>query len=62
MTKSMAKELASKNVRCNAICPGFISTEMTDELSEERKQQYVQMSLNRFRITQDVANLVSLVK
>lgn len=62
MTKSMAKELASKNVRCNAICPGFISTEMTDELSEERKEQYVKnVPLNRFGTTQDVANLVSFL-
>lgn len=36
MTKSVAKELASRGVRCNAIAPGFITTDMTDELSEEQ--------------------------
>ena len=38
-TKSF-KELGSKNVRCNAVCPGFIATEMTDALSDEAKQKY----------------------
>ena len=62
VTKSLAKELASKNVRCNAVCPGFISTEMTDELSEERKALYIEnVPLNRFGSTQDVANLVSFL-
>ncbi|MDH3206247.1 MAG: 3-oxoacyl-[acyl-carrier-protein] reductase [Gemmatimonadota bacterium] len=36
MTKSVAKELASRGVRCNAIAPGFITTDMTDELSEQQ--------------------------
>jgi len=39
-TKSVAKELGSRNIRCNAIAPGFILTEMTDKLSEEVKAQY----------------------
>jgi len=34
LTKSVAKELASRGVRCNAIAPGFIRTDMTDALSE----------------------------
>ena len=37
MTKSVARELASRAVRCNAIAPGFISTPMTDALSEDQK-------------------------
>ena len=36
MTKSVARELASRNVRCNAIAPGFITTDMTGELSEKQ--------------------------
>ncbi|HKK60964.1 MAG TPA: SDR family NAD(P)-dependent oxidoreductase, partial [Bacteroidales bacterium] len=40
-TKSVAKELGSRNIRCNAIAPGFIITEMTDKLSDDVKQQWV---------------------
>ena len=43
-TKSVAKELGSRNVRCNAIAPGFILTEMTDKLSEEVKTQLTTVS------------------
>ena len=39
-TKSIAKELGSRNIRCNAIAPGFIETDMTGELPEELKQSY----------------------
>ena len=39
MTKSVAKELASRGVTCNAIAPGFIKTEMTDALPEQAKQR-----------------------
>jgi len=36
LTKSVAKELASRNITCNAVCPGFIETDMTKELNEEQ--------------------------
>ncbi len=36
MTKSVAKELASRGVRCNALAPGFIRTDMTDALTEDQ--------------------------
>jgi len=39
MTKSVAKELASRGITCNAIAPGFIKTEMTEALPEEAKQR-----------------------
>ncbi|MBI2094456.1 MAG: 3-oxoacyl-[acyl-carrier-protein] reductase [Candidatus Omnitrophica bacterium] len=39
LTKSVAKELASRSITCNAIAPGFIKTEMTDVLPEEAKQR-----------------------
>ncbi len=41
-TKSIAQELGSRNIRCNAIAPGFIETEMTGKLSEEVREQWAQ--------------------
>ena len=61
-TKSMAKELAAKNVRCNAICPGFIDTDMTDSLAEGTKDNYLStIPMKRFGSTQEVANLVNFL-
>lgn len=57
-TKSLAKELASRQVRCNIICPGFIATEMTDALSQEVKEAYQkQIPLGNIGTTADVASL-----
>lgn len=56
-TKSIAKELGSRNIRCNAIAPGFIQSEMTDELTDDVKQNYVSnIPLKRFGAGDDVAN------
>lgn len=56
-TKSVADELGSRNIRCNAIAPGFIETEMTDELPEDLKKKYFeQIPLKRFGQGADVAN------
>ncbi|MCH8903636.1 MAG: 3-oxoacyl-[acyl-carrier-protein] reductase [Bacteroidetes bacterium] len=58
-TKSVAKELASRNIRCNAIAPGFIETDMTKELAEEVKEEYSKfIPLKRFGTTEEVANVV----
>jgi 3-oxoacyl-[acyl-carrier protein] reductase len=55
-TKSVAKELGPRNIRCNAIAPGFIITEMTDKLSEEVKEQWAaQIPLRRGGTPEDVA-------
>ncbi|MEL7161923.1 MAG: 3-oxoacyl-[acyl-carrier-protein] reductase [Bacteroidota bacterium] len=40
-SKSMAKEMGSRKIRCNVIAPGFIETEMTDELPEDVKEKYL---------------------
>lgn len=57
-TKSMAKELGSRNVRCNAVAPGFIETEMTATLNEETRKQWVStIPLKRGGTADDVANL-----
>jgi 3-oxoacyl-[acyl-carrier protein] reductase len=56
-TKSVAKELGSRNVRCNAIAPGFIQTEMTASLDENVVKQWVEgIPLKRGGTTGDVAN------
>jgi 3-oxoacyl-[acyl-carrier protein] reductase len=56
-TKSVAAELGSRNIRCNAIAPGFIETEMTGALDEKVVQQWRDaIPLKRGGSTQDVAN------
>ncbi|MBL4716235.1 MAG: 3-oxoacyl-[acyl-carrier-protein] reductase [Bacteroidia bacterium] len=57
-TKSIAKELGSRNIRCNAIAPGFIETEMTADLDEKVLEQWAKIiPLKRPGSTDDVANL-----
>ena len=58
LTKTVAKELASRNVNANAIAPGFIQTDMTDKLTAEMKQNLLKfVPLGRMGKTEDVANL-----
>lgn len=55
-TKSVAKELGSRGIRCNAIAPGFIMSEMTDKLSDEVKKQWAEaIPLKRGGTPADVA-------
>jgi 3-oxoacyl-[acyl-carrier protein] reductase len=57
-TKSIAKELGSRNIRCNAIAPGFIETEMTDALAENVREEYFKtIPLGRFGTTNEVAQV-----
>jgi len=56
-TKSVAKELGSRNIRCNGIAPGFILTEMTEKLSEDVKKEWAgKIPLRRGGTPEDVAN------
>lgn len=56
-TKSIAQELGSRNIRCNAIAPGFIETDMTGELDEAVKAEWLkQIPLRRTGSSEDVAN------
>jgi len=56
-TKSTALELGSRNIRCNAIAPGFIETEMTDALGEDQIKEWRDLiPLKRGGSTQDIAN------
>ncbi len=58
LTKSAAKELAPRNITCNAIAPGFIETDMTDKLPENIKASMLEsIPLKKFGSTKDVARL-----
>lgn len=58
-TKSVAKELGSRNIRCNAIAPGFVETDMTSYLKEgEQADKYkAGIPLGRFGTSEDIANV-----
>lgn len=56
-SKSIAKEYGSRGIRCNAVAPGFIATEMTDALDEKTKESYLaSIPLKRLGSGDDVAN------
>ena len=57
-TKSLAKEVASRNITVNSIAPGFISSDMTKTLSEEQQSQILnQIPANKFGDPKDIADL-----
>ena len=59
LTKSVARELASRNVCVNAVAPGFIATEMTEVLSEDYMNKMKEMiPLGKLGNTKDIANMV----
>jgi 3-oxoacyl-[acyl-carrier protein] reductase len=60
LTKTTAKELGSRNIRCNAIAPGFIQSKMTDVLPEDVRKAYMDtIPLKRFGTVEDIANAVA---
>ena len=62
LTKSAARELASRGITVNAVAPGFIATEMTDVLSDSVKAAAVeQIPMKHFGETEDVANAVAFL-
>ncbi|MDQ8935438.1 3-oxoacyl-ACP reductase FabG [Acinetobacter rudis] len=61
-SRSLAKEMGSRQITVNCIAPGFIATEMTEQLSEDiRKKMNDQVALNRFGEPQDIADAVSFL-
>lgn len=62
LTKTAAKELASRNITVNAVAPGFITTDMTDQLSEDVRQTMLQqIPLARFGNPEDIAHVVAFL-
>ena len=62
LTKSVAKELASRNILANVVAPGFIATDMTNAISEDAKKLlFAQIPLERLGTPQDVANVVAFL-
>lgn len=58
LSKTIAKEYASRNIKCNVIAPGFIKTDMTDQLSDQIKEQVINaIPMKKMGETQDVAAL-----
>lgn len=61
-TKSLAKEVAKRNITVNAIAPGFIETDMTASLSDEIRESYVQqIPMRRMGKPEDIAHIVSFL-
>ena len=57
-TKSIAKEVGSRSIRCNAVAPGFIETEMTEALDEKTKQAYfANIPMKRFGKSEEIADV-----
>lgn len=62
LTKSLAKELASRNITVNAVTPGFIETEMTEVLDEKIKNKMLEeIPLGRFASTSEVASAITFL-
>lgn len=62
MTKSVARELASRGITCNAIAPGFIETEMTEAMPEQARESVkAQIPLGRTGKAEEVAELVAFL-
>lgn len=62
MTATMAKELAPYGIRVNAVAPGFIATEMVDQLPEDKREEYLKnIPLKRFGTAEEVADVVNML-
>lgn len=62
LCKSIAQELGSRSITCNAVAPGFIRTKMTDELPEEQKESIKEMTpLDRFGAPEEVADCIKFL-
>ena len=61
-TKSLAKEVGSRNITSNVIAPGYIETDMTSFIDAENKENIIeQLSIKRIGTPEDIANMVSFL-
>jgi 3-oxoacyl-[acyl-carrier protein] reductase len=62
LTKSLAKELGSRNITVNAVAPGFVTTALTDVLPQDLKEAAIKMTpLGRFGVPEDIARAVAFL-
>ena len=62
MARSLARELGSRSITANVVAPGFVETEMTDALPEEKKAQYkAQIPLQRYATADEIASVVQWI-
>ena len=61
LTKSVAKELAAKNITCNAVAPGFVATDMVKELTDDTSAIESQIPLKRLGKPEEIADAVAFL-
>ncbi|HEY0442599.1 MAG TPA: SDR family oxidoreductase, partial [Candidatus Limnocylindrales bacterium] len=62
LTKATARELASRGITCNAVAPGFVLTELTQDLPDALKEEITSRTpLGRFGTTEEIANAVAFL-
>ena len=62
MTKTVAKELGSRGITCNAVAPGFIKTPMTDKLTDAQKEKILQLiAMRRYGTVEEIAGVISFL-
>ncbi len=62
MTKTVAKELGSRGITCNAVAPGFIKTPMTDKLTDAQREAMInQIAMKRYGEVEEIAGVVSFL-